>query len=59
MTCIVHNTSENSIKFRLFRPKLRFRTLYYFDLNEANDVYYFVQEPMTMGGCSLNVPLSS
>ena len=55
----MHNTSENSIKFRLFRPKLRFRTLYYFDLNEANDVYHFVQEPMTMGGCSLNVPLSS
>ena len=30
------------LQFRLFRSKLSFRTLYDFDLIEANDVYDFI-----------------
>ena len=30
------------LKFRLFRSKLSFRTLYDFDVNEAIDVYDFI-----------------
>ena len=53
----MHNMSEDSIEFRLFRPKLRFRTLYYFDFFEANDVYYFDHGRLQF--YHINVPLSS